>query len=93
MPQIKGFELVGEFVGDDFGCGTECNDEDCILGLFAGFFEDLIAFFEGVLAGPMILLTLAASLRRSFPTPKRVSSPSITTTFLLAQSVRICLKT
>ena len=48
MPQIKGFELVGEFVGDDFGCGTECNDEDCILGLFAGFFEELIAFFEGV---------------------------------------------
>ena len=46
MPQIKGFELVGEFVGDDFGCGTECNDEDCILGLFAGFFEELIAFFR-----------------------------------------------
>ena len=45
MPQIEGFELVGEFVSDDFGRGTECNDEDCALGLFAGFFDDQIAFF------------------------------------------------
>ena len=48
MPQIKGFELVGEFIGDDFGRGTECNDEDCALGLFAGFFDDQIAFFKGI---------------------------------------------
>lgn len=40
--------MVGEFIGDDFGRGTECNDEDCALGLFAGFFDDQIAFFKGI---------------------------------------------
>ena len=83
MPQIKGFELVGEFIGDDFGRGTECNDEDCALGLFAGFFDDQIAFFKGIFgrandsfdAGCVVEKIVSDSETGKFPFRKLFKTP------------------